>query len=461
MGVPRRSERAALAARIVALEAVVVALQARVAEVEAENAVLRAAAGRPPDPPSFVKPKTASPPSEPRQPRDWGHGRPCVAVPDRVVTHALDGCPGCGAPLQGGWETSRHEVIDLPPVTAEVVQHVRLLRQCAACGRRSAPPPDPAVTGPGGHGRFGPRLTALVGYLQGRLRLPLRQIQDLLAQQYGLTVSVGALGRLLATVAAQGQAAVDEFRATLPAAPYVHVDETGWRENGQPGYLWTFVTPDTQLFLRDASRATRVAAEVLGAEYPGVIVADGYVAYSALPSQKQRCWVHLLRHGHELTTRYPDAAAAHCWVARVRALYDHARARVARPRFRALREDLRAQVRQTLEAAVLRLATPHRDASLPEWRNLARFLVAHVTELFVFVQFPDVPSHNNPAEQALRPLVIARKISGGTRSAEGTARRLTLCSLLQTAHVRGLAPLDTLLALLTGHPFPAPARASP
>ena len=70
-------------------------------------------------------------------------------------------------------------------------------------------------------------------------------------------------------------------------------------------------------------------------------------------------------------------------------------------------------------------------------------------ELFVFVAYPGVPSDNNLAERSVRPLVIARKISGGTRSPKGSSTRMGLASLFGTWMAQGLNPFHQCLALLT------------
>ena len=64
-----------------------------------------------------------------------------------------------------------------------------------------------------------------------------------------------------------------------------------------------------------------------------------------------------------------------------------------------------------------------------------------IKELFVFVSDPAVPSDNNAAERSLRHLVTSRKISGGTRSGQGTDSKMTLASLFGTWRARGLNPL--------------------
>ena len=72
-----------------------------------------------------------------------------------------------------------------------------------------------------------------------------------------------------------------------------------------------------------------------------------------------------------------------------------------------------------------------------------------IRELFVFVAEPDVPADNNPAERSLRHLVVSRKVSGGTRSGQGTESKMTLASIFGTWRVQGLNPLATCRQLLT------------
>ena len=80
--------------------------------------------------------------------------------------------------------------------------------------------------------------------------------------------------------------------------------------------------------------------------------------------------------------------------------------------------------------------------------TLAKRLLRHQDELFQFIMVPGLPADNNLAERSIRPLVILRKISGGTRSAEGTQTRLTLASLLHTWAARNLNPFLECYAAL-------------
>ena len=67
----------------------------------------------------------------------------------------------------------------------------------------------------------------------------------------------------------------------------------------------------------------------------------------------------------------------------------------------------------------------------------------------VFVTDPAVPPTNNAAERSLLPLVVSRKISGGTRSARGTRTKMTLASLFGTWRAQDRNPFDECRTLLS------------
>lgn len=80
---------------------------------------------------------------------------------------------------------------------------------------------------------------------------------------------------------------------------------------------------------------------------------------------------------------------------------------------------------------------------------LCKRVETFLAELFVFVAIPGVPAHNNLAECSARPLVVARKISGGSRSPKGSTTRMGLASLFGTWLAQGLNPFHQCVALLT------------
>jgi transposase len=123
------------------------------------------------------------------------------------------------------------------------------------------------------------------------------------------------------------------------------------------------------------------------------------------------------------------------WADGVHALYARARTLTAATPAE------RRRARQDLEAALPALCAPYLGVAEAPQRGLCQRITKHLSALFVFVEDPAVPATNNAAERSLRHLVTARKISGGTRSAAGTATKMRLATLFGTWRAQGLDPL--------------------
>ena len=160
-----------------------------------------------------------------------------------------------------------------------------------------------------------------VSVLREECRLPFGVIQRYLQGRYGLHLSVGELVALVRRVAVRGRREYAQLQQEIRASGVVHGDETGWRENGRNGYLWSFTTPKVRYLLYRPSRGGAVVEEVLGEEFDGVLVSDFYGAYNVYQGPHQRCWVHLLRAMHQLKERYPQEAAVAAWTQGVREVF--------------------------------------------------------------------------------------------------------------------------------------------
>src|SRR3954470_20546197 len=435
------ASRDELIASIGALQAAVVALEARVRELEG-----RAGGGSPQRMPGHKPQQRPEGPARPRKRRAQGYGRRRSAPTEQVV-HAVAQCPDCGCALVGGARQRSREVLELAPAPAAVIEHVYLARRCPQCGRRCVPPPELAGVVVGRQ-RLGVGLVSLIATLRCLGRWPYGQIQRYLATVHSLALSQGALVGALRTVARQGARPAAQIQEQVRASPVVQGDETGWRENGRNGYVWTFSTPTARLFGRD-SRAGRVIDEVLGPAFAGVLVSDFYAAYDHVPTPKQRCWAHLLRDVHALRQQYPDDAALAQWAKKLHRLYARARAGATGPTL-GTRAAQRQQwaLRAKLQAGLRALATVPGQEPPPVYRTLAGRLRRYEGELFTFVTEPGVPADNNAAERSLRHLVIQRKISGGTRSADATTSLLVAPTLFGTGQGPGRDPSQACRDLL-------------
>lgn len=394
-----------------------------------------------------LKPREEGKPAQPKQPRQarrHGFARTRM-TPTHRVEHVVEQCPGCGAQLSGGWTQRTREVIDLPRVPAQVTEHAYLARACPRCQRRCIP--QAQLNGvAAGKQRMGINLLSLIAALREEARLPVRTIQWYLETVHGLHLSLGAIVNATRKVAGQAQRELAGILERIRGSPVVHADETGWRQDGVNGYVWTFSTPTERYFLR-RGRGKAVVDEVLGEEFAGVLVSDFYAAYHHYAGPKQRCWAHLLRDIHDLRVLYPKDRPLAQWAEAVNGLYRQA-ADFTHPSERQRSDKQRRTARLALEQRLLALCQPYLDDPSAAQSKLCRRMENHIKELFVFVAEPQAPPDNNAAERSLRHLVVSRKVSGGTRSAQGTDTKMTLASIFGTWRAQGLNSLSACRQLL-------------
>jgi transposase len=301
-----------------------------------------------------------------------------------------------------------------------------------------------------GQGRLGVRLVSLIATLSSVMRLPVRQIQVLLSTLHGFQISIGEISEVLARLVASAQPALSDLKAQLLKSPAVQADETGWREDGQNGYIWSLSTPTVRYSEYHHSRGGEVVKQLMGEDYQGVLGSDFYAGYNVHQGVHQRCWVHFLRDIHDLKKLHPDDALLEQWATQVKQLYERAKAASAcDPQWPpAQQQAQRVALQHAFEQELWHVCAPF-VATSPPMQTLCKRVERFLPELFVFVAFPGVPSDNNLAERRVRPLVIARKISGGSRSPKGSATRMGLASLFGTWMAQGLNPFHQCLALLS------------
>jgi len=374
--------------------------------------------------------------------------------PTRVETYAVAECATCGYHLRGESEAYRRQIIELPePQPVEVIECRLVKRWCPVCQAWQQPEMNWAERVVG-HGRIGVRLGALIAYLHQSLRAPVRAIQAYLATIHQVRLSVGEVSGLLQRLHHQVRPAIEALKHSVQQEPVVHGDETGWREDGQNGYVWCLATGGAQpirYYEYDRSRAGAVVTRLLGESFHGHLVSDFYGGYNVYSGPHQRCWVHLLRDLKHLQEEHQAHGEVASWALAVRYQYQDALAAgdIADP---VERQRLYTALRRRTELLGLQYAQVKNHPC----QALAKRLLRHLDELYQFVLHPTVPADNNLAERALRPLVVQRKISGGTRSRAGSETRLGLASLFGTWQARNLNPFHEFLALLV-----QPMSASP
>ncbi len=448
-----QAENDALRHEVAILRAQNAALQAQLTAARARIAAL---ANQPKQPPAFSKANTPKRERKPRRKRKPEHNRARrLEPPTRIEQHVLARCPDCQQRLHGGVLARRRQVVELPaPPPVEVVEHQVIKRWCAWCKRWQVPTLD--LQGEVlGQSRLGVRTTSWIAYLRTTLRLPVRRIRAYLQTLHHLSISHGEIVELLHRLRRAAQPALERLKAQARASPILHADETGWREAGQNGYVWAFSTPGEEAvryYEYDPSRAGAVTKRILGGTFQGHLVTGFYGGYNIYAGKHQRCWVHFLRDLHALREAHAADKAVVAWVAAVRTLYETAQRFLRGP------EPPPQEAREAQYVALVEqihaLGRQYARASNHPCKALAKRILRHEAELFQFVLVEGLSADNNLAERSIRPVVVVRKISGGTRSREGSKTRMALASLFETWQARGLNPFDECLTLLRQTPLP-------
>ena len=435
-----------------------------IAKLQAELEHLRA------DPPPCIKPNTtkAKDKGEKKERRKRAkdqNGARRREIPTQIVQHTIEQCPDCHYPLSRRLLANRRQVIELPPPQpVEITEHQVFKSWCARCQRWHYAPLD--LSGQVvGQGRMGVRITSLIAYLRTTLRLGVEQIREYLHSMHKLCISTGEIVELLHRLVESEpvKGAVEAVHEQVRKSRIVHGDETGWRQGGQNGYIWLFCTPEGERYYEyDHSRSGAVAKRILGSDFNGTLVTDFYAAYNDFPGEHQRCWVHLLRDLHELKEEHKGNEQVIGWAAGVRKLYDtaHQRLHCEDPPSQAEREILYIELMESVRELGGRYcaARPHKEHPC---HALCKRLLRHQDELFRFVLQPDLCADNNLAERSVRPVVVMRKVSGGSKSARGSRTRMRLASLFGTWRAKGLNPFTECLLLLSQpNPNPIPTQTS-
>ena len=317
----------------------------------------------------------------------------------------------CGGAVAARGKPLRHQVFDVPPVVRPQVQEYRLYSGvCIVCGREHRAALPAGVPS----GQIGPRALALVGVLGTRYHLTQFKIRDLLAQLMGVDFSVGAISQAHGKVAAALKAPVAAAMATLGQAPVVHMDETRYPREGSTGsanWVWAAIQPRLAVFTVLPSRARYVIHDLIGKAPGGVIVSDRYAAYAYIdPQQRQVCWAHLLRDFNRIGQRQgmPGRIGQRLLGLGYVMFRWRERGMSSTEQF----EPLQRRLRQALQAGVM-------QTQCTRTAKTCANVLALWPALWGFISHPGVEPTNNAAEQALRGIVLKRKISGPTRSRRG------------------------------------------
>lgn len=361
-------------------------------------------------------------------------------------------CPYCQKhdlrPLLGMHEHIQEDIV-LQPRTV-VTRYLHDQAFCRGCNRPVVQAgPEEILNAP-----IGPVAKSVAVYLRYRIGISYRKTTELLHELFGLKfVPASAVG-FDRKATACGTPIYEDLREKIRISDVVHADETSWRNDGMGHFVWFVGNENLAFFHIDRHRSAKVAKDIFGESFDGILVRDRYAAYNGIGKHWQSCIAHILTRAKEISKEHlllPEAEKdkeIDMFCSRLIAFCTQA-----------------CDVGQKLKSGYI----PWKDASGIRKRLVRqlndickkplKFKAAETLRsyldgpeqksLFTFLRHKGVPPTNNHAEQSLRHLVIFRKICFGNRSESGLKTHGVLSSLIQTARRQNVHPRQFLQMLFT------------
>lgn len=438
-----------------AYEQEIAQLKRKVEQLEAENARLQRlleealrTAKRQAAP--FSRRHPQAHPKKPGRKAGSQYGRRCRRpVPDEVDkiidVPLLQKCPYCGRAVEETGVVSQYQS-EIPPPRIQRIEFRIHQGCCRSCGQRvEGRHPQQTSAASIAASQLGPRAVALATHLNKGLGLPYGKVAQVLEQGWGLQVSRGGLCRAIARLGVRAGPTYQVLREQIRREPSVSPDETGWKVAARLWWLWVFSSVRLTVYAILPGRGFEQAVSVLGADFSGFLARDGWGVYRRFEEAfHQSCLNHLLDRCREMIAVAGQRAAE--FPHRVQTILQAALRLRDRREQRQISAGGLAVARGKLEVRLDRELD--RRWRSPANRRLATHLARERDAVFTFLYCPGLDATNWRAEQALRPMVVARKVWGGNRTEAGARTQSILLSIIQTCRQQNRPVLPLLQQLL-------------
>lgn len=381
--------------------------------------------------PSFIKEAVKEVPEKTGQKEGHiGYSRHIPERIDEIKEHKLDKCPICGELVSDTQEIRERIIEDIEQPKIKNTKHLIHRCYCKKCDKIVEAEIEDALP----NARFGLKLMLLVLILKLDSRVTSNKIVSILDTIFGIKISDGEIYNILKQLSEAFGDYYEELVIKIKEALTKHIDETSWRINGKNNWLWLFINKEVALYVVEKQRSSEVPIGVLGNQKNKFVTTDRHSAYNVLVEKtgclQQICWTHLLRNSKDLAEHYQEARYIH---KRLKNIYRKAK------EGKTAKEKLLSWID---------LIGSRAYTSKEVFRFVKSICRNHREDLFRFVDNREVNPSNNLAEQGLRPAVVIRKVSGGSRSEDGAEITARLLSVTQSMKLQEVNPYTGMMDLL-------------
>ena len=364
---------------------------------------------------------------------------PPQAVDEVIDAPLPESCPHCDASITETHVAEQFQT-DVPrkPVVRRFDVHIGRCQRCSrrVQGRHELQTSDALGAAAS---QVGPDAQAAVVTLNKEAGLSHIKIADCFGTLFGIDLTRGACSQILTRAARRLEPAYQEILTATRDAEVLTVDETGWRVGGESAWLHVWVGERATCYAIDRQRSASALEEVIGIDWDGVMVHDGWASYDRFTDAiHQQCVAHILRRAREMlevavggAVRFPGQVIE-IFTGAIHLRNEYLAGRVSEGEW----ESARNRYENRLLPILL---VPRARA---DYQRLSDHLSNHFESWFGFLTDAELEATNWRAEQAIRPAVVNRKVWGGNRTWAGARAQGVLCSVLRTCHLQRVAKVD-------------------
>ena len=358
-------------------------------------------------------------------------------TPDQNIQHRPTVCTACGRPLDGieGSVVTRRQEIEVPQISALVVEHQQMAVACTCGCNNLGTFPDGVAPGV----QFGKSFEALTAFLCTRHYIPVKRVQEIYKGMLGVSISTGAISRLMRRMAKRCEAAYADIKLGVKRAIYIGADETGAKVNGEKGWFWVWQTPEFTYIVFAISRGFEVIEEHFPGGFPEAFLGHDSLAaqFKTIAKAHQMCMAHILR---ELKW---NIEAYNCeWSEQ---MYDAViLAWKLKDAMTPEQHGSHQQWVMDAEEHLTQILTIDIPAKNKKSLTLKKRFIKKRDAVFQFLYHPEIPPDNNGSERAIRNVKIKQKVSTQFKSEQGAIDFAIIRSVIDTAIKQGRNVLEAL-----------------
>ena len=361
-------------------------------------------------------------------------GRKCPTDIDEETIADATVCDACGGNcFSEVLDEYGRVIIDIQQVKAKITKIVVKRRRCTDCKKLVSGKTALALP----HSRFGINFMMMVTALKLHGMSNLR-IREIVAMIYTISITESAINRMVLRMARELGPLYEQIRKEVRQSPTCNGDESSWRVDGANHWLWVVVTKYAALYHIDKTRNATVPKKMLGSEYEGVVGSDSWGAWNHSGGMHQKCHIHYVRDIKD-TVKYHSPSSEYEKHARTfRRILKDSYITAAPGGKKAL------AAKKKLDRRIHNLINRLKGETDKHCKRMLKRLRREKDHLFTFLEVKGVEWHNNSAERGIRPCVILRNNSYGSRSEEGASAIAVLMSVKQTCKAKNDNFLDVM-----------------